>query len=97
MKVKPALVFLAGVACSGTLLLCQSGSHAAVIVNLAGARGTHEATDPAGSEGVVLREDPQSGGMELLARYPAGHRDCSALARIERTASVAGRPPVAAG
>jgi hypothetical protein len=73
MNLKPALVFLAGVACSVTLLLCQSGSHSAVIVNLAGARWTHEANDPAGSEGVALRENPQTGGIELLARYPAGH------------------------
>ena len=73
MKLKGALALVAVVACSGTLLLCQSGSNSAVIVNLAGARWSHEAKDPAGAEGVVLREDPQTGGMELLARYPAGH------------------------
>jgi quercetin dioxygenase-like cupin family protein len=73
MKLMPALAFLAAVALSGTLLLCQSGSNPAVIVNLAGARWTHQTKDPAGSEGVVLREDPQTGGMELLARFPAGH------------------------
>jgi hypothetical protein len=73
MKLNRAPALLAAVACSGTLLWCQSGSNSAVIVNLADAKWTHEAKDPAGSEGLVLREDPLTGGMELLARYPAGH------------------------
>ena len=71
MKLRRSL--LAVMACSGALLLCQSASNSSVVVNLADAKWSHEAKDPAGSEGVVLREDPQTGGMELLARFPGGH------------------------
>ena len=42
----------------------------AIIANLAEANWTRET---GGSESVMLREDQQSGAMELLARYPAGH------------------------
>src|SRR5450432_4243453 len=73
MKLRPTPAFLAAVACSGTLLWCQSGSNPPVIVNLANAGWAHQAKDPAGSEGVLLRQDPPTGGMELLARFPAGH------------------------
>jgi quercetin dioxygenase-like cupin family protein len=51
----------------------QPGPAGAVLTNLAGAKWTHDAGDPPGSESVLLREDPKTGGMELLVRYPAGH------------------------
>jgi quercetin dioxygenase-like cupin family protein len=44
-----------------------------IVTNLAGAKWTHDKGDPAGSESVLLREDAQTGGMEMLVRYPAGH------------------------
>lgn len=45
----------------------------AVHVNPADAKWEHEARDPAGAESVTLREDAQTGGMELLVHYPGGH------------------------
>ena len=41
-----------------------------IVTNLDTANWTQE---KGGSASVVLREDPATGGMELLARYPAGH------------------------
>ena len=52
--------------------LCQPASQA-VIANLAEVKWSHAATDPPGSESVVLREDAAMGALELLARYPPGH------------------------
>jgi len=45
----------------------------AVVVNPATAAWTREAKDPPGSESVVVREDPKTGALDLLVRYPAGH------------------------
>ena len=66
MKSKLLMSLVAGVC----LLCSQSGPSAAIVANLADAHWTHEA---GGSESVILREDPRTGAMELLARYPAGH------------------------
>jgi len=44
-----------------------------VVTNLADTKWTHDKGDPPGSESVFLREDLQTGGMELLVRFPAGH------------------------
>ena len=44
-----------------------------VATNPSTAKWTHEKNDPPGSESVLLREDPQTGGMDLLVRFPAGH------------------------
>jgi len=41
-----------------------------IVTNLDTANWIHE---KGGSESVLLREDPATGGMELLARYPSGH------------------------
>ncbi len=41
-----------------------------LVTNLDTANWTQE---KGGSASVVLREDPATGGMELLARYPGGH------------------------
>jgi len=45
----------------------------ALLVNLSSAPWTHDKGDPPGSESVMLREDPQTHGMELWVRFPAGH------------------------
>jgi|SRR5215831_1076226 len=50
----------------------QSASKA-LVTNLDTARWAHEKSDPAGSESVLLREDPNNGGMEILVRFPSGH------------------------
>jgi quercetin dioxygenase-like cupin family protein len=50
----------------------QSSSKA-IVVNLDTANWTREKGAPAGSEGVMLRADPRTGGMDLLVRFPAGH------------------------
>jgi quercetin dioxygenase-like cupin family protein len=50
----------------------QKGSEA-VLANLDTAQWTHDKGDPPGSESVFLRQDPQTGGMDLLVRFPAGH------------------------
>ncbi len=44
-----------------------------VTANLSDAKWVHDKGDPPGAENVFLRQDPQTGGMELLVRYPAGH------------------------
>jgi quercetin dioxygenase-like cupin family protein len=44
-----------------------------VTANLADAKWVHDKGDPPGAENVFLRQDPQTGGMELLLRFPAGH------------------------
>ena len=55
--------------------LSQTGSNGAarVVMNPSEASWTHDKGDPPGSDGVVLRMDSQSGGLELFARYPAGY------------------------
>src|SRR5215467_14497131 len=72
MPTKPALAAAACVMLMAGLSLSQSGSKA-VIANYAAAKWVHEPNDPPGSESVTLREDPQTGALELLVRYSAGH------------------------
>ena len=57
------------------LLLLSAGIAMAqpVLTNLGTARWTHDKGAPPGSESVLLRQDAQTGAMELLVRYPAGH------------------------
>jgi len=55
------------------VLPCQSGPGIAVAANLATAKWGHDAGDPPGSESVTLRQDAQTGAIELLVRYPAGY------------------------
>src|SRR5262245_22223089 len=55
---------------TGLVLAADSN---AVIANLDSAQWSHEKGDPPGSEGVMLRMDKATGGMELLVRFPAGH------------------------
>jgi hypothetical protein len=69
MKWRPALATLA---LSAGLSLCQTGSgSSAVIANQATAKWSHDSKD--GSESVTLREDAQTGAVEMLVRYPGGH------------------------
>ena len=49
------------------------GGILAVLVNPKGAHWSRGPGDPPGGESLVLREDPRTGGLELLVRYPAGH------------------------
>ena len=55
------------------LLAAAAALAQTVTTNLSTAKWTHEKNDSPGSESVLLREDPQTGGMELLVRFPAGH------------------------
>jgi quercetin dioxygenase-like cupin family protein len=56
------------------LLTASLAMPQSVFTNLAGAKWTHDKGDPPGAESVFLRQDAQTGGMELLVRYPGGHR-----------------------
>jgi anti-sigma factor ChrR (cupin superfamily) len=58
----PILIVMAG------LLLAESSG--VVVVNPGAAKWQVEG---GGSESVILREDAQTGALELFARYPAGH------------------------
>jgi quercetin dioxygenase-like cupin family protein len=62
-------------AVTAILAAAQTSSRAniAIVVDEPDAKWEHEKTDPPGAESVVLREDPSSGALELLVRYPAGH------------------------
>src|ERR1044072_5120362 len=55
-----------------TTFAFAAGSNA-VIVNLDSAQWWREKGAAPGSEGVMLRKDAATGGMDLLVRFPAGH------------------------
>ena len=55
------------------LLTASLAAGQSVTANLADAKWTRGKGDPPGAENVFLRQDAQTGGMELLVRYPAGH------------------------
>ena len=60
---------------AASLLFCAlafAQSAAVIVPDLATAKWTLDAKD--GSDSVFLREDPKTGGMDLLVRYPAGHK-----------------------
>ena len=66
-------VIWAAVGCGAlAAFLSAQSTGTAVVVNMDQAKWTREAKDPPGSETVVLREDPQTGGLELLVSYAAG-------------------------
>ena len=54
----------------GALALAQP--RATIIPNLDAANWIHDPKDS--SDSVVLYEDPKTGAMDLLVRYPAGHK-----------------------
>ena len=57
-----------------SLVIAQAQApSAAIIANLETAAWTHEKGDPAGIEGVTLRTDPGTGGLDLLVHLPPGH------------------------
>jgi len=64
---KPLIFLVALAAAAG-----QTGSKA-IVTNLDTANWSHEKGAADGSEGVLLRTDPATGGMDLLVRFPAGH------------------------
>jgi quercetin dioxygenase-like cupin family protein len=55
------------------VLLSQTPTSTATIINQADSKWTREAKDGPGEESIFLREDAKTGGMELLVRFPAGH------------------------
>jgi len=55
-----------------TIAAAQTSSEP-VLTNLSTAHWTHDKGDPPGSESVLLRRDAQTGSLELLVRFPAGH------------------------
>jgi len=57
----------------GSVAIAAGQPSNAILTNLDTAKWTHEKGDPAGAESVMLRDDPRTGGMELLVRFPAGH------------------------
>jgi len=61
-----------GVTVAAGLLLAQSTSNPPVLSNQKDAAWSPESGTP-GAEGALLREDRQTGGLELFVRYPAGH------------------------
>jgi quercetin dioxygenase-like cupin family protein len=67
-NIRPMALFVAG-----TLTMAGQSGSKAMITNLDTAHWTHDKGEPAGSEGVMLRTDAATGGMDLLVRFPAGH------------------------
>jgi quercetin dioxygenase-like cupin family protein len=63
---------LASLALAAGMLLAQAGGNLPVLSNQKDAPFTPESGSP-GAEAALLREDPQTGGLELFVRYPAGH------------------------
>jgi quercetin dioxygenase-like cupin family protein len=55
------------------LLMATLAKGQSVVANLADAKWTHDKGDTPGAENVFLRQDPATGAMELLVRFPAGH------------------------
>jgi quercetin dioxygenase-like cupin family protein len=68
MKLRHLLLLMGSLAAAAG----QSASKA-IVVNLDTANWTHEKGAAADSEGVMLRADAVTGGMDLLVRFPAGH------------------------
>jgi quercetin dioxygenase-like cupin family protein len=68
MQIKHALLFFGILAIAAG----QAGSQR-LVVNLDTANWTHEKGAPDGSGGVVLHSDANTGGIDYLVRFPAGH------------------------
>ena len=68
MKIARILLILSSLAAA-----CAQAPSRAVVANLDTAAWEHEPNDPPGTEGVMLRTDAATGGMDLLVRFPAGH------------------------
>jgi quercetin dioxygenase-like cupin family protein len=63
---------LAGLTMAAGMLLAQTSANQPVISNQKDAAWAPESGTP-GADGALLREDPQTGGLELFVHYPAGH------------------------
>jgi len=72
MKLLQILAIAEAAALLTALLNAQSDSKA-IVINLATANWTHEKGAPPETEGVMIRADDKSGGIDILARYPGGH------------------------
>jgi len=57
----------------GSVAIAAGQTAGPILTNLETAKWVHEKNDPPGMEAVVLHEDSQTGGMEMLVRFPAGH------------------------
>jgi glyoxylate utilization-related uncharacterized protein len=73
VKTLPVVLISAGFALGLLFPQARSAMNGAVVVNPTPAKWKHDAGDPPGSESIVIREDSQSGAVELFVRYPAGH------------------------
>jgi quercetin dioxygenase-like cupin family protein len=71
MNFRTVLLAVGGAAVSLAIAGGQPASP--ILTNLDSAKWTHDKGDPPGMEAVVLREDSQTGGMEMLVRFPPGH------------------------
>jgi quercetin dioxygenase-like cupin family protein len=72
-KIRPIVRIVAGLAGSLAIAAGQPIPTNTILTNLDTAKWTHDKGDPPGTEAVRLREDPKTGGMELLVRFPPGH------------------------
>jgi quercetin dioxygenase-like cupin family protein len=86
---------LAGLVLASTgIIFGQSAS--VIIPSLAAARWTHDPKD--GSDSVFLFQDSRTGAMDLLVRYPTGHRIAPHWHSVnERLVLLEGRLAVRAG
>jgi quercetin dioxygenase-like cupin family protein len=57
----------------GSLTIALAQPSGAILTNLDTAKWVHEKGDPPESESLLLRQDSETGGMELLVRFPASH------------------------
>src|SRR5262249_11239148 len=76
--------------------LAYAPPQSVIVPDLAHAKWTHDAKD--GSDSVFLFENPRTGAMDLLVRYPAGHKlPAHPHAANERLVLLAGKFAVKAG
>ena len=57
----------------GIAIAASQAMTEAIVTNLSTANWTHEKGAVGGSEGVMLRTDPKTRGLDLLVQFPAGH------------------------
>jgi quercetin dioxygenase-like cupin family protein len=76
MKVAGARIVFAAIALSAMMSVSQvkpaDGPSQVIVANPNEAKWESESHDSSGSQSATLREDPQTGGLEILVRYPAG-------------------------
>jgi quercetin dioxygenase-like cupin family protein len=57
----------------GGIAIAVGQTASPILTNLDTAKWTHDKGDPAGLDSAFLHEDTQTGGMEMLVRFPPGH------------------------